>query len=94
MNKYTYPMTSNEEIAEVNKICEKCKGLSCCPFDIVGLKKIAIVNDNLINFLYKPCSFKEKEDKEKKHLKNVKSTILSAFRAMSGRCVRARGRLR
>ena len=68
--KYRY--TSNlQEVAEVNKICDKCKGLANCPFDIIGLKKEAIVDGNIIRFLYRTCEYKEKDDKEKKYLKNV-----------------------
>ncbi len=64
--------TSNlKEIVEVNKICDNCKGLSFCPFDLVGLRKVAVASNNIINFMYKKCEYKEKDDKEKKHLKNV-----------------------
>ena len=68
--KYRY--TSNlKEIADVNKICSKCKGLSFCPFDIIGLKKEAKVEDNVIKFYYKKCNFKEKDDNSKKYLDNI-----------------------
>ena len=61
------------EIAEVNKICSKCKGLSSCPFDLVGLKKTAVVNGNLVSFIYKKCDYKEKDDKNNKYLDNIYS---------------------
>ena len=68
--KYRY--TSNlQEVAEVNKICANCKGLNNCPYDIVGLKKIAVANNNVISFMYKKCDYKEKYDKEKDYLKNI-----------------------
>ena len=70
--KYRY--TSNlQEVAEVNKICDKCTGLDNCPFDIIGLKKTAVANNNIINFMYKKCDYKEKDDKEKAYLKNIYS---------------------
>ena len=68
--KYRYT-TSLKEIAEVNKICANCKGLSMCPYDIPGLKKIAVAKNNVIDFLYKACEYKEKDDKENSHLKNI-----------------------
>lgn len=61
------------EIAEVNIICKACKGLDSCPYDIVGLKKTAVANGNVINFLYKKCPYKEKDDKEKEYLNNIYS---------------------
>jgi primosomal protein DnaI len=66
--------TSNlQEIAEVNIICDNCKGLSECPYDIIGLRKVAVANNNVINFMYKKCDYKEKDDKEKEYLNNVYS---------------------
>lgn len=70
--KYRY--TSNlQEVAIVNKTCLNCKGLNNCPYDIKGLKKVAVVNGNVINFLYKACDYKEKDNKEKVYLKNIYS---------------------
>ena len=64
--------TSNlQEIAEVNIICDNCKGLENCPYDIIGLRKVAVANNNVINFMYKKCDYKEKDDKEKEYLENV-----------------------
>lgn len=68
--KYQYT-SGLKEIVEVNRICNKCKGLSFCPYDIEGLKKQAIVEDNLIKFLYRKCPYKEKYDDERSYLKNV-----------------------
>ena len=66
--------TSNlQEIAEVNIICDNCKGLKECPYDIIGLRKVAVANGNVINFMYKKCAYKEKDDKEKEYLNNVYS---------------------
>ena len=45
--------TSNlQEIADVNIICDNCKGLDNCPYDIVGLRKVAVASNNVINFSY------------------------------------------
>ena len=66
--------TSNlQEIAEINIICDNCKGLENCPYDIVGLRKVAVANNNVINFMYKKCDYKEKDDKEKAYLNNIYS---------------------
>ena len=70
--KYRY----TSELKEVSKcvgICEKCKGLAFCPYDIPGLYKDASVKDERIVFVYKKCPFKEKQDAEKAYLKNVYS---------------------
>ena len=64
--------TSNlQEIADVNVICDNCKGLGYCPYDIIGLRKVAVANNNVINFMYKKCAYKEKDDKEKEYLNNI-----------------------
>ena len=68
--KYSYT-SGLKEIAEINKICDTCKGLDNCPYDIPGLRKKAIAKDNIISFIYKDCDYKEKEDKEKEYLNNV-----------------------
>ena len=60
-----------QEVAEVNKICANCKCLANCPYDIPGLRKVAVVNNNVINFMYKKCDYKEKDDQEKDYLKNI-----------------------
>ena len=66
--------TSNlQEIAEINIICDNCKGLEECPYDIIGLRKVAVANNNVISFMYKKCDYKEKDDKEKEYLNNVYS---------------------
>lgn len=64
--------TSNlQEVAEINIICSNCKGLANCPYDIVGLQKIAVANNNVINFMYKKCKYKEQDDKAKEYLENI-----------------------
>lgn len=66
--------TSNlQEISEINIICNNCKGLANCPYDIPGLRKVAIANKNVINFMYKKCDYKEKDDKAKSYLSNIYS---------------------
>ena len=59
------------EVVMINKTCAKCNGLANCPYDIKGLRKVAIANNDSINFMYKTCDYKEKDDKEKAYLKNV-----------------------
>jgi len=68
--KYRYT-SSLKEIANINKTCANCNGLSSCPYDIKGLKKTAVAKDNVIMFLYKSCDYKEKDDKDKAHLINI-----------------------
>ena len=63
--------SSLQEVAEVDIICNSCKWLANCPYDIVGLKKIAVANENVINFMYKKCEYKEKDDKSKEYLENI-----------------------
>ena len=70
--KYRYT-TSLEEIASNIVTCANCKGLAFCPYEIKGIYKEAVVEDNLIQFVYKDCPFKEKSDKEKSFLKNIYS---------------------
>ena len=65
--------TGLKEIAEINKICQKCKGLNSCPYDIAGVRKNASVNDNLIEFNYCDCLYKQEYDKETAYLKNIYS---------------------
>ena len=66
--------TSNlMEVAEINKICHNCPGLANCPYDIPGLKKVAVANNSNISFMYKKCEYKEKDDKAKEYLKNIYS---------------------
>ena len=68
--KYRYT-SQLKEIVEINNVCDKCEGLAFCPFDLPGLKKEAISEDNLIKFVYKKCPYKEKNDHELEYLKNV-----------------------
>ena len=68
--KYRYT-SQLKEVATCVKICENCKGLAFCPYDIEGLYKDAFVKDNLVFFAYRKCPFKEKADIENAYLKNV-----------------------
>ena len=68
--KYRYTSTL-QEIAENISICANCKGLAFCPYDVKGLYKDAIVEDNIIRFVYRECPFKKKYDKERDFLKNI-----------------------
>ena len=63
--------SSLQEVSEVNIICNNCRGLANCPYDIVGLKKVAVKKGNGINFVYKRCEYKEKDDKSKEYLENI-----------------------
>lgn len=68
--KFRYT-TQLMDIANNLDICANCKGLSKCPYDIKGLYKMAIVENDLIKFVYRKCPFKEKEDSDKAYLKNI-----------------------
>ena len=68
--KYQYTSTL-EDIVKINNTCRECKGLEFCPYSIPGLKEEAIVEDNIIKFVYKKCSYKEESDKQKEFLKNI-----------------------
>ena len=68
--KYRYT-SSLKEIALINKTCQDCKGLANCPYEIKGLKKIAVAKDNIINFMYKNCEYKDKDEQDKEYLVNV-----------------------
>lgn len=68
--KYRYT-SSLKEIANNINVCANCKGLAFCPYEIKGLYKDAIVEDNLIKFVYRKCPYKVKYDKEKSFLKNI-----------------------
>ena len=68
--KYRYT-SSLKEIAKNVSICANCKGLAFCPYEIKGLYKDAIVEDNLIKFVYRECPYKIKNDKENEYLKNI-----------------------
>lgn len=68
--KYRY----TSELKEVSKclgICNNCKGLAFCPYEIKGLYKDCYVDNNIIKFVYKKCLYKEKLDEEKAYLNNV-----------------------
>lgn len=59
------------DIAKKMKICNKCKGLNTCPLDVPGIREYAYVNDNIIEFAYHDCPFKDEYDKETAYLKNI-----------------------
>lgn len=64
--------TSNlMEVAKEIPICRDCKGLLFCPYDIKGVRKCAIKEDDIIKFVYKNCPYKEENDKENAYLKNI-----------------------
>lgn len=68
--KYRYT-SQLMEIANNISICANCKGLNKCPYDIKGLYKMAIVDGEIIRFVYRKCPFKEKYDIEKSYLSNI-----------------------
>lgn len=70
--KYRYTSQLMDLVKE-NSICENCKGLIKCPYDLKGLHKEAYVENDVIKFLYKKCAYKEKEDLEKEYLQNIYS---------------------
>ena len=68
--KYRYT-SSLLDVANNLSICSKCKGLSNCPYEIKGLVKYAYVDDSIIKFAYKKCSYKEKNDTVNEYQQNV-----------------------
>ena len=68
--KYRYTSSLKEVAAEL-PICKNCKGLSFCPYDIKGVRKCAVVENDTIKFVYRNCPFKDKDEKEKAFQKYV-----------------------
>lgn len=59
------------DVANNLSICENCKGLVKCPYEISGLCKKAIQDGNTIKYVYERCPYKIKDDNDKDYLKNV-----------------------
>lgn len=66
-----YTSTLEESSVEFNN-CLNCNGLSECKNSVVGYAYLPKINNNKIQFHYKPCRYKQKTDKKNNHLKNVK----------------------
>ncbi|MEG2322585.1 MAG: primosomal protein DnaI [Bacilli bacterium] len=52
--------------------CLNCSNLSECKNKMMGYTYLPKINNNKLQFNYKPCHFKKANDKKFKHLKNVK----------------------
>ncbi len=61
------------DVTKTMKICNKCKGLNMCPLDVPGVREYAYTTDNIIQFAYHDCPYKEEYDKETSYLKNIYS---------------------
>ena len=59
------------EVAKELPICASCKGLMFCPYDIKGVRKCAVVEDNKIKYVYRNCPYKDKNENDNAFLKNV-----------------------
>jgi len=67
--KYT---TSLEESFEEYNNCLNCKGLNECKNKMLGYAYLPKTLNNTITFSYKPCKYKNNQDKKYSYLKNVK----------------------
>jgi len=67
--KYT---TSLEESFEEYNNCLNCKGLNECKNKMLGYAYLPKTIENIITFSYKPCKYKNAQDKKYSYLKNVK----------------------
>lgn len=67
--KYTLHLLS---VSSQLEICQKCKGLENCPYDIKGLVEYPVVENDYIKFVYRKCKYREKHDKDLFYLKNIK----------------------
>ena len=67
--KYTLHLLS---VSSQLEICQKCKGLENCPYDIKGLVEYPVVEKDYIKFVYRKCKYREKHDKDLFYLKNIK----------------------
>ena len=52
--KYRYT-SELKEVAKSIPICNNCKGLSFCPFDLKGVRKCVVKDNRLIKFYYEKC---------------------------------------
>lgn len=67
--KYTSMLESSFE--EYNNCCN-CSCLSECRNKMLGYAYLPKTDGKIVNFSYKPCKFKNNQDKKYVHLKNVK----------------------
>ncbi len=68
--KYT---TSLEESFNEYKNCLLCPGLNDCKNKMLGYAYLPKTVSSKIEFCYKPCKYKNKQDKDLAYLKNIKS---------------------
>lgn len=65
-----YTSSLEESSIEFNN-CLNCKHLSECQNKIIGYAYLPKINNGKIEFNYKACRYKEHQNKENKHLKNI-----------------------
>ena len=66
-----YTSTLEESSIEFNN-CLNCSNLSECKNKVVGYAYLPKVSNNKIQFNYKPCHYKQSNDKLNCHVKNIK----------------------
>lgn len=67
--KYTSTL---EDSSKEYHNCLECDGLNCCKNKMLGYAYLPKIIDGTLQFWYKPCRYKVKQDKKYEHLKNVK----------------------
>ena len=69
LKKYTSLL---EECSKEYENCKGCPGLDACQNKIIGYVKMPQVNGETLEFVYKPCKYKKKIDKEEALYSNTK----------------------
>ena len=69
LKKYTSLL---EESSKEYNNCLNCKGILECKNKIEGYAKLPKINENALEFIYKPCKYKRKLDKEELKHQNIK----------------------
>jgi len=69
--KMKYTSSLEESFEEYNN-CLNCKGLNECKNKMLGYAYLPKTLNNTITFSYKPCKYKNNQDKKYSYLKNVK----------------------
>lgn len=69
LKKYTSLL---EESSKEYNNCLNCKGILECKNKIEGYAKLPKINENALEFIYKPCKYKRKLDKEEMKHQNIK----------------------
>ena len=66
--KYT---TSLQECAKEYSHCKNCSGLPSCENKITGYVYLPKIAEGILEFVYKPCKYKIKENKKNKYQNNI-----------------------